>query len=233
LYVASSSTTAAAERPVRVTEPGVIQARKGKILGAGEKACARLGGQTRYLWNMFTALNNERIKVEGKFVFGGELSAMLPKLLKTDPKLQGLPHRAAQMQTQNFDKTLKYYIEHKSEFQRIDAKRKARSVARVAKGLPPLKPKKSGIPQFKRRDDRSDAFSFVGSECKIEPRRVKLPKIGWVSVRGLDIPQETRDAHAAIPKARAAAKKSRTYCFPTQDVIYSSGRAVLPTPGRP
>jgi hypothetical protein len=26
---------------------------------------------------------------------------------------------------------------------------------------------------------------------------------------------------------------SRTYCFPTQDVIYSSGRAVLPTPGRP
>jgi hypothetical protein len=31
----------------------------------------------------------ERIKVEGKFVFGGELSAMLPKLLKTDPKLLG------------------------------------------------------------------------------------------------------------------------------------------------
>jgi hypothetical protein len=26
---------------------------------------------------------------------------------------------------------------------------------------------------------------------------------------------------------------ARTYCFPTQDVIYSSGRAVLPTPGRP
>jgi IS605 OrfB family transposase len=188
----------------------ITQAAKGKALGSGVKACARLGGQTRYLWNLCTALNNERMKVEGKFVFGGELSAMLPKLLKTDPKLQGLPHRAAQMQTQNFDKTLKYYIEHKAEFQRIDAKRKAKSAARVAKGLPPLKPKKSGIPQFKRRDDRTDSFSFVGRECKIEPRRVKLPNIGWVSVRGLDIPQETRDAHAAIKKARAAAKKAGT-----------------------
>ena len=167
----------------------VTQARKGKVLGAGVKACARFGGQTRYLWNLFTAMNNARMKAEGKFVFYAELSAMLPKLLKEDDKLRGLPHRAAQMTAQNFDRTLKNYIRNKVEFQRIDAKRKARSAARVASGLPPLKPKKSGIPQFKRRDDHADAFSFVGRECRIEPRRVRLPKIGWVRVRGLEVPR--------------------------------------------
>ena len=133
-------------------------------------------------------MNNARMKAEGKFVFYAELSAMLPKLLKEDDKLRGLPHRAAQMTAQNFDRTLKNYIRNKAEFQRIDAKRKAKSAARVASGLPPLKPKKSGIPQFKRRDDHADAFSFVGRECRIEPRRVRLPRIGWVRVRGLEVP---------------------------------------------
>jgi len=52
----------------------------------------------------------------GKFVFYGELSAMLPRLLRDDPKLRGLPHRCAQMAAQNFDRTLKHYIRHKAEF---------------------------------------------------------------------------------------------------------------------
>jgi IS605 OrfB family transposase len=166
----------------------VTRAVKGKLMGAGVTACARVGGQTRYLWNKFVELNNARMKAEGKFIFYAELSAMLPKLLKEDAKLIGLPHRCAQMQAMNFERTLKNYIKNKAEFQRIDARRTAKSAARVAKGLPPLKPKKSGIPQFKRYDDRADAFSFVGRECRVEPRRVRLPKIGWVSVRGLDIP---------------------------------------------
>jgi IS605 OrfB family transposase len=176
----------------------VIQARKGKLLGAGVKACARFGGQTRYLWNEFTRMNNDRMKAEGKFVFYNELSAMLPKLLKTDEKLCGLPHRCAQMQALNFDRTLKTYIRNKAEFQRIDAKRKARSVVRVAAGLPPLKPRKSGIPQFKRYDDHADAFSFVGRECRIEPRRIRLPKIGWVRTRGLDVPSGAELKQVAV-----------------------------------
>jgi hypothetical protein len=170
----------------------VMQACKGRLYGGGLKAVARIGGQCRVLWNLFTAMNNERMKAEGKFVFYTELSAMLPKLRKEDEKLRGLPHRAAQMQALNFDRMLKNYIRNKAEFQRIDVKRRARSIARVAAGLPPLKPKKSGIPQFKRRDDRADAFSFVGHECRIEPRRVRLPTIGWVRVRGLDVPRGGR-----------------------------------------
>jgi hypothetical protein len=145
----------------------VTQAARGKLRPEGAMKAARIGGQTRYLWNLFVAMNNARMKDEGKFVFYAELSAMLPRLRKEDPKLAELPHRAAQMQVQAFERALKNYICNKAEFLRVDARRKARSVARVAAGLPPLKPRKPGIPQFKRRDDHADAFSFVGRECRI------------------------------------------------------------------
>ena len=75
------------------------------------------------------------------------------------------------------------------EFLRIDAKRKARSAARIAAGLPPIKPHKSGIPQFKRWADHSDGFSFVGREIRVADGRVRLPKLGWLRVRGLDLPE--------------------------------------------
>jgi IS605 OrfB family transposase len=180
----------------------VTQAAKGKLRPEAAVKAARFGGQTRCLWNQFTAMNNARMKAEGKFVFYAELSAMLPKLLKEDPKLAGLPHRCAQMQAKAFERTLKNYIRNKAEFQRIDAKRKARSAARVAVGLPPLKPHKSGIPQFKRYDDHADAFSFVGREARLETRplpkkpgmmradRIRLPKLGWLRVRGLTLPED-------------------------------------------
>jgi len=167
----------------------VTQAAKGKLRPEAATKAARFGGQTRRLWNHFTALNNARMKECGKFVFYHELSAMLPKLLKEDPKLHGLPHRCAQMTAQNFDRTLKNYIRNKGEFQLIDARCKARSKARVAAGLPPLKPRKSGIPQFKRWDDHRDGFSFVGREIRVADGRVRLPKLGWLRVRGLDLPK--------------------------------------------
>ena len=166
----------------------VTQAVKGKLRPEAAAKVARFGGQTRRLWNLFTELNNARMKECGKFIFYAELSAMLPTLLKTDPKLVGLPHRCAQMTAQNFDRTLKNYIRNKAEFLRIDAKRKARSAARVAAGLPALKPHKSGIPRFKRHDDHRDGFSFVGREVRVANGRVRLPKLGWLRVRGLDLP---------------------------------------------
>ena len=207
----------------------ILQARKGKILGSGVKAAARLGGQTRHLWNLFTELNNKRMQAEGKFVFYRELSLLLPKLLKEDGKLCGLPHRAAQMQAHNFDRTLQNYVKNKIEFQRIDARRKARSAARVATGLPPLKPRKSGIPQFKRWDDHRDAFSFVGRECRFEARRIRLPKIGWVRVRGLDIPQDIREAHDAVRTARNTARKTGNKSGKIDEVIKSVHVTQQPT----
>ena len=191
----------------------VTQAAEGKLRPEAAIKAARFGGQTRYLWNLFVELNNARMKECRKFVFYKELSAMLPRLLREDPNLQGLPHRCAQLTTINFDRTLKYYIRHKSEFQRIDAKRKARSAARVAAGLAPLKPRKSGIPQFKRRDDNADSFSFVGDNVRFAKDSVRLPKIGWVRLRGLQLPQSVIDAFMLRleaqkikdPKARKAA----------------------------
>jgi putative transposase len=141
----------------------VMQAAKGRLYGGGLVAVARIGGQCRALWNLFVAENTERYNAEGKFVFFHEMSARLPKLLKEDPRLAGLPHRAAQMTVQKLDRAL-----------RDCAKRKGTA--------------RRGFPRFKKYADRSDAFSFVGREIKLEPGRIRLPKIGWLRVRGITFP---------------------------------------------
>jgi putative transposase len=124
---------------------------------------ARIGGQCRALWNLFLAENIERYRTEKKFIFYAEMSARLPKLLKTETKLVGLPHRAAQMTVQRLDFALRDCFKGAAN--------------------------RKGFPRFKRYDDRADAFSFVGRECRFERNRVRLPKVGWVRVRGLVLPE--------------------------------------------
>lgn len=53
----------------------VMQAAKGRLDGGGLRAVGRIGGQTRALWNLFTAENATRYKADGKFVFYPEMSA--------------------------------------------------------------------------------------------------------------------------------------------------------------
>ena len=157
-----------------------MQAAKGRLYGgavAGPLAAvARMGGQCRALWNLFVAENAERYKADGKFVFYAEMSARLPRLLKDDPRLFGLPHRAAQMTVQKLDRALRDCA-------------KSNGAAR------------KGFPRFKRRSDRADAFSFVGRECRFEPGRVRLPKVGWARVRGLVLPE------GAVPKVVAVTQE--------------------------
>jgi putative transposase len=45
-----------------------------------------------------------------------------------------------------------------------------------------------GFPRFKKYADRSDAFSFVGREVRVKQGRIRLPKIGWLRVRGMTLP---------------------------------------------
>ena len=169
----------------------VLQAAKGRLYGGGLGAVARIGGQCRAVWNLFLAKSVARYQAEQKFVFYAEMSARLPKLLKEDPRLAGLPHRCAQMTVQNLDRALKDCARSKGKARR-------------------------GFPRFKRYSDRSDAFSFVGREVRLVDGRVRLPKIGWLRVRGLTVPeaadlkqvavtQEPRGWHVSI-QLEAAAK---------------------------
>jgi putative transposase len=181
----------------------VMQATKGRLYGGPVDgplaAVARIGGQCRALWNLFLAESRDRYAAEGKFVFYAEMSARLPALLKSDPRLIGLPHRAAQMTVQKLDRALRDCV-------------KARGGAR------------KGFPRFKRHSDRQDAFSFVGREVRLEPGRIRLPKIGWLRVRGLWLPegadlkqvavtQEPRGWHVSI-QFEAAAKSYATPTLP-------------------
>jgi putative transposase len=140
-----------------------MQAAKGKLYGGGLSAVARVGGQCRAVWNLFLAENAERYRAEGKFVFYAEMSARLPALIKSDARLAGLPHRPAQMTVQRLDRALKDCAKSKGAARR-------------------------GFPRFKKHADRTDAFSFVGREVRVEAGRVRLPKIGWLRVRGLALP---------------------------------------------
>jgi putative transposase len=183
----------------------VIQATKGRLYGANLAAVSRIGGQCRALWNLFLAESAERYKAEGKFVFYAEMSARLPRLIKEDARLSGLPHRAAQMTVIKLDRALKDCAKSKGNGRR-------------------------GFPRFKKHADRADAFSFVGREVRVEPGRIRLPKIGWLRVRGLTLPigaemkqvavtQEPKGWHVSI-QFEAAAK---VYAAPTLPLVGIDG----------
>lgn len=146
-----------------ICTPMVMQATKGRLYGAALESVARTGGQCRAVWNHFLAENVERYKAEGKFVFYNEMSARFTKLRKEDPRLAGMSYRAGQMTLQKLDRAL------------CDCAKSNGSAQR-------------GFPRFKKYADRSDSFSFIGSEVKVESGRIRLPTIGWLRIRGLNLP---------------------------------------------
>lgn len=182
-----------------------MQAAKGRLYGAGLASVARIGGQCRAVWNLFLAENAARYAAEGKFLFYAEMSARLPKLLKEDARLAGLPHRAAQMTVQRLDRALKDCAKSKGAARR-------------------------GFPRFKRHSDRTDAFSFVGREVRVEAGRIRLPRVGWLRVRGIALPsgadmkqvavtQEPNGWHVSV-QFEAAPK---AYAEPTRPMVGIDG----------
>jgi putative transposase len=178
-----------------------MQAAKGRLYGGGLAHVARIGGQCRAVWNLFLAESVARYQAEQKFVFYAEMSARLPKLLKEDARLAGLPHRCAQMTVQRLDRALRDCAKSKGKARR-------------------------GFPKFKRYSDRRDAFSFVGREVRVAGGRVRLPKIGWLRGRGLRLPddadlkqvavtQEPRGWHVCVQFDGAA----KEYAVPTEPMI--------------
>lgn len=177
----------------------VMQAAKGRLYGAGLGPVARIGGQCRCLWNLFLAETRNRCEADGKFVFYAEMSARLPALLKTDPRLLGLPHRAAQMTVQRLDRAL-------------------RDCAKAKGGA------RKGFPRFKRQSDRQDAFSFVGREVRVEAGRVRLPKVGWLRVRGLALP-----AHASLKQVAVTQEPNGWHV----SIQFEAAPKTYATPSRP
>lgn len=157
----------------------VLQATTGRLYPSAAQArtMARIGGQCRALWNHWLAVNVERYAAEGKFAFYKEMSAALPAM-RREERFAGLPHRCAQMTVQKLDRAL-------------------RDCAKAAKA-------RKGFPKFKRRDDRRDAFQFVGRELRVEPGRIKLPALGWVRVRGLRVPDDARLVQVTVQQDRGS-----------------------------
>jgi putative transposase len=181
----------------------VMQASRGKILGKANRLreISRIGRQCRFVWNHFLALNVETYRETSKFVFYKEMAARLTRLLHTEPALAGCPHRPAQMTVKRLERALK------------DCARSAGTA-------------RKGFPKFKRHSDNADAFSFVGSEIRLQDGRIRLPKIGWYRIRGLNIPDdaELKQVHVRHhPNGWHVAVQfeadAKTYAIPTQPVI--------------
>lgn len=156
----------------------VLQATIGKLYptAAQARAMARIGGQCRALWNHWLATSRDRYAAEGKFAFFAEMSAALPAMRKEE-RFTGLPHRAAQMTVQKLDRALR------------ECGKRALT--------------RKGFPRFKRRDDRQDAFQFVGRrEICVKDGRVRLPVLGWLRVRGLRIPDGARPVQVTVRQDR-------------------------------
>jgi putative transposase len=155
----------------------VLQATTGRLYpsAAQERAMARIGGQCRALWNHWLAVSRDRYAAEGKFTFYSEMSAALPAM-RQEKHYMRLPSRCAQMTVHNLDRAL-------------------RGCTRAAAS-------RKGFPRFKRRDDRRDAFQFVGCELHVEPDRIKLPTLGWLRVRGLRVPDGARLVQVTVRQDR-------------------------------
>jgi putative transposase len=157
----------------------VLQASTGRLYPTRAQAqrMARIGGQTRRLWNHWLGINTVRYEAEGKFAFYAEMSADLPELRK-QPEYDGLLHRCAQMTVRKLDRALKDCFKSKAG--------------------------RKGFPKFKSYFDRSDAFQFVGREVDVGDGRVKLPALGWVRVRGLRVPEGAKLFTATVRQAPCA-----------------------------
>lgn len=155
----------------------VLQATTGRLYPtvAQSRAMARIGGQCRALWNHWLGVNRDRYAADGKFAFYAEMSAALPAMRRED-RFDGLPSRAAQMTVQKLDRALR------------DCAKRATA--------------RKGFPRFKRRDDRDDAFQFVGCELRIEPGRIRLPTLGWIRMRGLRVPDAARLIQVTVRQDR-------------------------------
>ena len=153
--------------------PTVFQASVGRLYPSSkaEQAIGRIGGQCRALWNHFLAANRDRYQAEQKFIFHKEMSAALPALRRED-RFAGLPSRCAQKTVQKLNRALRDCSK------RADARK--------------------GFPKFKCRDDRNDAFQFVGCDLRLAPGKIRLQAIGWVRARGLRVPDGARLVQATI-----------------------------------
>ena len=179
----------------------VLQATTGRLYPtpAQTRVMARIGGQCRAMWNHWLAVSRDRYEAEAKFAFYTEMSAALP-MLRAEERFQGLPHRCAQMTVQKLDRALK-------------------DCAKAKTG-------RKGFPKFKRRDDRRDAFQFVGRELRVEPGRIKMPVLGWIRVRGLRVPEGARLVQVTIrqePKGWGVALQfegaAPVYAAPSEPVV--------------
>jgi len=116
----------------------------------------RVVGSCRFVYNKLLEKSLEQYKTTGKFILGLNLTYLIPELKKEYEWLKDVDSMSLQQSSRHLAKAFS---------NRFDKKRK----------------KASGFPNFKKKGVR-DSFT-IPKGYRIESRRIKIPKIGWISCR--------------------------------------------------
>jgi putative transposase len=110
----------------------------------------QLGGNTRFLWNLFLQQNIDEYNKTEKFKFRFDLQASLPKLKEAYPFLKLSHSQSLQIVAKQFDMALRDLIKYKK-----------------------------GFPKFKKKNLLTDSFTS-SQTWSLNKTNIRIPKIGYV-----------------------------------------------------
>ena len=113
-------------------------------------------GNTRFVWNKLLEKNMERYKKEKKFMFEFEMNREITRMMKEYPFLKQSPSQSLQQIARKLDRGLKFFLKNRKD------------------GV--------GFPRFKKKS-RYEGILIFPQGFKFEGKKLRIPKIGWVSIK--------------------------------------------------
>jgi putative transposase len=159
-----------------------------------EQKMAQIAGACRFVYNIALEQRSEWYRPGRSIGFVSQCREIT--ILRSEVDwLKAAPVSALQQSLRDLDGAFKRYFDQRPQYIAEEARRKAAGTWKPRKDRKPL-----GYPT-RRRKSHDDAFRFAApKEINIErtgksSARIKLPKLGWISLRGWRvIPGEIRNA---------------------------------------
>lgn len=156
------------------------------------------GGNTRFIWNYFLDLNQEKYEKEKKFIFGYDLINLLPKIKQEKEFLKISFAQSLQQIGLHFDQALKDFIKKKKEFPKYKKKKQNDSFT-VPQNFKIFKnyvyiPKIGNIKWIKHQSIKGKVKHITIKQdgelwyCSVNVElKIKQPKIKTENIVGIDV----------------------------------------------
>jgi len=139
-----------------------------------------ISGLCRWLWNHLLAENIKKYVAERKFNFWLDMAKTLPELKQKHDWLKVAPSHSLSRCAFYLDRALRNSFKKKGG--------------------------KNGFPRFKKKAELNDAFYLPSTRFKIDKRRIRLSKVGFIKFRSGELP------HGKILSATIKQDGARWFC---------------------